>query len=70
MEQVAEKPKLTVSGVNRGREILDWDKGENPGVLANPARMLNHGPLGSTGKMVILPVDQGFEQGKFRLCVR
>ncbi len=66
MEQVAEKPKLTVSGVNRVREILDWYKGENPGVLANLARMLNHGTLASTGRMVILPVDQGFEHGPAR----
>ena len=66
MRQVAEKPKLTVSGVNRVREILDWYKGENPGVLSNLARMLNHGTLGSTGKMVILPVDQGFEHGPAR----
>jgi fructose-bisphosphate aldolase, class I len=66
MEQVVEKPRLTVSGVNRVREILDWYKGENPGVLANLARMLNHGTLGSTGRMVILPVDQGFEHGPAR----
>ena len=66
MRQVAEKPKLTVSGVNRVREILDWYKGENPGVLSNLARMLNHGTLASTGRMVILPVDQGFEHGPAR----
>jgi class I fructose-bisphosphate aldolase len=28
--------------------------------------MLNHGRLGGTGKMVILPVDQGFEHGPAR----
>jgi fructose-bisphosphate aldolase, class I len=66
MEQVVGKPKLTVSGVNRVREILDWYKGENPGVLSNLARMLNHGTLGTTGRMVILPVDQGFEHGPAR----
>ncbi|HKI99999.1 MAG TPA: class I fructose-bisphosphate aldolase [bacterium] len=66
MEQAVGKPKLTVSGVNRVREILDWYKGENPGVLTNLARMLNHGTLGSTGRMVILPVDQGFEHGPAR----
>jgi class I fructose-bisphosphate aldolase len=66
MEQVAQKPKLTVSGVNRVREILSWYKGENSGVLTNLARMLNHGTLGSTGRMVILPVDQGFEHGPAR----
>ena len=64
--KAAAKPKITVSGVNRVREILDWYKGENPGVLTSLARMLNHGTLGSTGKMVILPVDQGFEHGPAR----
>jgi len=66
MEQAVDKPKLTVSGIHRVREILDWYKGENPGVLTNLARMLNHGTLGGTGRMVILPVDQGFEHGPAR----
>jgi len=50
----------------RIREILSWYASENPGVRANLARMLNHGRLGGTGKMVILPVDQGFEHGPAR----
>ena len=50
----------------RVREILSWYAGSNPGVLSNLARMLNHGALGGTGKMVILPVDQGFEHGPAR----
>lgn len=50
----------------RVREILSWYGSENPGVLANLARMLNHGRLAGTGKMVILPVDQGFEHGPAR----
>lgn len=50
----------------RVREILSWYKSENPGVLTNLARMLNHGRLGGTGRMVILPVDQGFEHGPAR----
>src|SRR5512135_3284400 len=50
----------------RVREILGWYRGENPGVLTNLARMLNHGRLGGTGKLVILPVDQGFEHGPGR----
>jgi fructose-bisphosphate aldolase, class I len=50
----------------RVREILSWYQGENPGVLSNLARMLNHGRLGGTGRMVILPVDQGFEHGPGR----
>lgn len=50
----------------RVREILSWYSDENPGVRTNLARMLNHGRLGGTGKMVILPVDQGFEHGPAR----
>ncbi len=46
--------------------ILDNYPSENPGVLTNLARMLNHGRLGGTGRMVILPVDQGFEHGPGR----
>jgi len=51
---------------DRIREILSWYDNENPGVRTNLARMLNHGRLGGTGKMVILPVDQGFEHGPAR----
>lgn len=48
------------------RKILDCYQSENPGVLTNLARMLNHGRLGGTGRMIILPVDQGFEHGPAR----
>jgi fructose-bisphosphate aldolase, class I len=51
---------------DRIREILSWYSSENPGVRTNLARMLNHGRLAGTGKMVILPVDQGFEHGPAR----
>jgi class I fructose-bisphosphate aldolase len=47
-------------------EILSWYGGQNPGVLTNLYRMLMHGRLGGTGRMVILPVDQGFEHGPAR----
>ena len=50
----------------RVREILGWYGADNPGTLTNLARMLNHGRLGGTGRMVILPVDQGFEHGPAR----
>ncbi len=50
----------------RVKEILSWYASENPGVRANLARMLNHGKLAGTGRMVILPVDQGFEHGPAR----
>ncbi|MDD3288489.1 MAG: class I fructose-bisphosphate aldolase [Alphaproteobacteria bacterium] len=48
------------------REILDGYEGETPGTKANLARMLMHGRLGGSGRMVILPVDQGFEHGPAR----
>ena len=51
---------------DRVREILSWYRSENPGVLTNLYRMLNHGRLAGTGKMVMLPVDQGFEHGPAR----
>ena len=47
----------------RVKEILSHYPGENAGVLTNLARLLMHGRLGGTGKLVILPVDQGFEHG-------
>lgn len=50
----------------RVRDILDWYEGETPGTKANLARMLMAGRLGGTGRMVILPVDQGFEHGPAR----
>lgn len=50
----------------RVREILSWYGSENPGLLTNLARMLNHGRIGGSGKLVILPVDQGFEHGPAR----
>lgn len=55
-----------MSNSNRVCEILSWYQSENPGVLNNLARLLNHGRLGGTGRMVILPVDQGFEHGPAR----
>ena len=50
----------------RVKKILDWYEGDPPGVKANLARILMHGKLGGTGKVVILPVDQGFEHGPAR----
>jgi class I fructose-bisphosphate aldolase len=50
----------------RVREILSWYGSDSPGTLTNLARILNHGRLGGTGKLVILPVDQGFEHGPAR----
>ncbi len=48
------------------KTILDNYGSDSPGVKANLARMLMQGRLGGSGKMVILPVDQGFEHGPAR----
>src|ERR1700728_4838686 len=48
------------------KKILDWYEGDPPGVKANLARILSTGKLGGTGKVVILPVDQGSEHGPAR----
>lgn len=48
------------------RKILAGYESDNPGTKGNIARILMHGRLGGTGKMVILPVDQGFEHGPAR----
>ena len=48
------------------QKILANYEGETPGVKANLCRMLMNGKLGGSGKMIILPVDQGFEHGPAR----
>ena len=50
----------------RVRQILNHYESDNPGSKGNLARILMHGKLGGTGKVVILPVDQGFEHGPDR----
>lgn len=50
----------------RVREILGWYESDCPGTRANLARLLMQGRLGGTGRLVILPVDQGFEHGPAR----
>ncbi|OGK77845.1 MAG: fructose-bisphosphate aldolase [Candidatus Rokubacteria bacterium GWC2_70_16] len=50
----------------RVREILSWYSSDSPGTRTNLARLLNHGRLAGTGRLVILPVDQGFEHGPAR----
>jgi class I fructose-bisphosphate aldolase len=51
---------------DRVKQILSWYSSENPGTLTNLVRLMNHGALAGTGKLVILPVDQGFEHGPIR----
>ena len=48
------------------KKILSFYESDNPGVKANLARILMSGRLAGTGKLVILPVDQGFEHGPAR----
>ena len=48
------------------KSILGQYESDNPGTKANLARILMQGRLGGTGKMIILPVDQGFEHGPGR----
>jgi class I fructose-bisphosphate aldolase len=48
------------------KKILSNYESDCPGTKANLARILMHGRLGGTGKMIILPVDQGFEHGPGR----
>lgn len=50
----------------RVRKILANYESDSPGTKTNLARILMHGRLAGTGKMVILPVDQGFEHGPAR----
>ena len=48
------------------KKILDNYESDNPGTKGNLARILMEGKLGGSGKLVILPVDQGFEHGPAR----
>ena len=50
----------------RVKKILSCYESDNPGTKGNLARILMHGKLGGTGRLVILPVDQGFEHGPAR----
>ena len=55
-----------MSATDRVKRILANYPSDNPGTLTNLYRLLNTGTLAGTGKMVILPVDQGFEHGPLR----
>src|SRR5215467_310913 len=48
------------------KRILGYYESDNPGTKANLARILMQGRLGGSGKLVILPVDQGIEHGPAR----
>src|SRR5262245_33317810 len=48
------------------KRILSYYESDNPGTKANLARVLLQGRLGGTGKLLILPVNQGVEHGPAR----
>jgi len=48
------------------QRILAGYESDTPGTKANLARMLTWGRLGGSGRLLILPVDQGFEHGPAR----
>ncbi len=51
---------------NKVKKILANYESDNAGTKTNLARILMNGRLGGSGKIVILPVDQGFEHGPAR----
>ena len=51
---------------HRVDEILSWYPSDQRSTLANLRRILMHGRTGGSGKLVVLPVDQGFEHGPTR----
>ena len=51
---------------SRVRQILKNYESDCPGTKGQLARILMNGRLAGTGKVVILPVDQGFEHGPAR----
>jgi class I fructose-bisphosphate aldolase len=59
-------PETSMQITPRVKEILSWYSSDSPGTLTNLARLLGSGKLGGSGKLVILPVDQGFEHGPAR----
>ncbi len=55
-----------MASTERVKHILSNYGADNPGTLTQIARLLGTGRLAGTGKLVILPVDQGFEHGAAR----
>lgn len=51
---------------NRVEEIMSWYAHEPAPVRDNLRRILMQGKLGGTGRLLIYPVDQGFEHGPAR----
>ena len=55
-----------MAATDRVKQIMSWYGSETPGTRTQIYRLLNSGALAGTGKLVILPVDQGFEHGPIR----
>src|SRR6202050_5307783 len=55
-----------MSATDRGKQILSYYWADTPGVKGQLYRLMMTGNLAGTGKLVILPVDQGFEHGPAR----
>lgn len=60
------EPEVLSRASERVKEILSYYPSESPAVKTNLARLLHQGRLAGAGKLVILPVDQGFEHGPHR----
>ncbi|HET6618063.1 MAG TPA: class I fructose-bisphosphate aldolase [Gemmatimonadota bacterium] len=56
----------TPTASERVREILSYYPSDTAAVKASIGRLLHQGRLAGTGRLVILPVDQGFEHGPHR----
>lgn len=65
-ETVVADPATAGNVSERVQEILSYYPSDGAGTKASLARLLNHGRLAGTGRLVILPVDQGFEHGPHR----
>src|SRR5262249_49370325 len=64
--RTTERGTCTMQMTPQIRKILSWYESDNPGTKNNLARILMHGRLGGSRRVVTLPVDQGFEHGPAR----
>jgi fructose-bisphosphate aldolase, class I len=61
-----EAPETGTQPGGRVQEILSYYPSDSAGTKANLRRLFAQGRLAGTGRLVILPVDQGFEHGPHR----
>ncbi len=64
--RVYQKGQMMTFMTETTKKILTHYESDCPGTKSNLARILSHGHLGGTGKLIIYPVDQGFEHGPGR----